>query len=59
MSPLAYKVRTVAELLETTPTQVYRLIESGRLRTIKIGPQGIRIPREALDEYMAAGGRRR
>lgn len=54
--PIAYlKVREVAELLRVAPMTIYRLIERGELPAVQIG-RSRRIPRSALDAYLAGGG---
>jgi excisionase family DNA binding protein len=50
--PRAYRVETVAELLEVGKTAVYDLIMTGQLDSLKIG-NSRRVPRAALERYMA------
>jgi excisionase family DNA binding protein len=43
-----WKPRDVAALLELSPSQVYRMIESGELEHRRIGARAIRIPAHAV-----------
>jgi excisionase family DNA binding protein len=49
-----YEAEAVAEALHVGRATVYRLIQRGDLRAVKIGRQ-YRIPQAALDEYLGAG----
>lgn len=50
-----YRVAEVAALLDVHPVTVYRAIEAGRLRALRIGAGrgALRILPEALDAYLA------
>ncbi|MGH3611321.1 MAG: helix-turn-helix domain-containing protein [Pseudonocardia sp.] len=48
------RVGDVAAALNVSPATVYRAIESGALRAIKLG-KALRIPQDAVDEYLRAG----
>jgi excisionase family DNA binding protein len=50
---LLLRVEEAAPLLRLSRTEVFALIKKGELRSIKIG-QRRRIPRQALDDYIAA-----
>ncbi len=60
-----YRVRAVAELLDVSVATVYRAVESGSLRALRVGTGkgAVRVPGSALTEYVqaceraAAGGR--
>ena len=46
-------VHTVAKRLNCSKQYVYTLIEMGRLKAIRIGPRGLRIPEKALEEFIS------
>jgi excisionase family DNA binding protein len=50
-----YRVAEVAELLDVHPVTIYRDIEAGRLRALRVGKAkgAIRILPDALDDYVA------
>jgi excisionase family DNA binding protein len=48
------RVKTAAEMLDVSKSQVYNLINAGALRSVKVG-KSIRIPAQAVRE-MATGG---
>ena len=45
-------VRTVAKRLNCSKRHVYRLIEDEQLKAIRLGPRGLRVPEEALGEFL-------
>lgn len=45
-------VKAVAEELSASPMTVYRLIDSGELKALRMGARSIRIKREHLEEYL-------
>lgn len=49
-----YRVKAVAELLDVHVSTVYRLAESGRLHSVRVGfgKGALRVPAESLDEYL-------
>jgi excisionase family DNA binding protein len=51
---LLYRVKTAAEMLDVSRSQIYNLVNDGALRAVKVG-KSIRIPAEAVRE-MARGG---
>lgn len=55
-----YRVKAVAEALDISLATVYRAIESGKLRALKLGAGNgtLRIPGEAVNAYLdsCAGG---
>lgn len=48
-----HRVAAVARLLDVHVSTVYRIVESGTLKSIRVGGS-IRIPAAALDAYLAA-----
>lgn len=51
--PVMHRVVAVARLLDVHVSTIYRLVESGALKSIRVGGS-IRIPAAALDAYLAA-----
>jgi excisionase family DNA binding protein len=51
-----YRVRTVAEALDVSVATIYRAVESGALRAIRLGTGkgAVRIPGDAIKTYLAA-----
>jgi excisionase family DNA binding protein len=51
-----YRVKTVAESLDVSAATIYRAVETGALRAVRMGTGkgAVRIPGQALREYMAA-----
>ena len=47
-------VKEIAAQFRVSEMSIYRLIEKGKLHSVKIGNQ-IRISQSALDEYLAQG----
>jgi len=45
-------VRTVAKRLNCSKQYVYTLIETGKLKSIRLGPRGLRVSEEALGEFL-------
>ena len=54
---IPYKAKEVAEVLRVNVRVVYKLIETGKLRAIRVG-RDWRITRAALETYLAGGPRR-
>jgi excisionase family DNA binding protein len=52
-APLLLKVGEAARLLGTSAWTVYRMVEDGTLPSIRLRRRGMRIPRKALDEFIA------
>ena len=50
---LLLKVPEAAAELRVSPSWMWELVRTGKVRSIKLGPQMRRIPREALAEYIA------
>jgi excisionase family DNA binding protein len=48
-----YRVDEAAEALRLSRSQLYELIRSGRLRTVKCGRRRL-VPVSALDEYVSS-----
>jgi excisionase family DNA binding protein len=49
-----YRVKAVAEMLDVSPSTIYRAIESGRLDALKVGTGkgALRIPGPAITAYL-------
>jgi excisionase family DNA binding protein len=52
---LLYRVKTAAEMLDVSKSQIYNLVNDGALRSVKVG-KSIRIPAEAVREMARSGG---
>ncbi len=50
---LLLKLPEVAERLNVTRSRVYGLVRDGKIRSVKLGKRGVRVPPEAVDEYVA------
>jgi excisionase family DNA binding protein len=48
--------RAVAEKLDCSVQQVYRLIAEGELQAVKIGKRGVRVTLAAFDRFVRQGG---
>jgi excisionase family DNA binding protein len=53
--PVLYRVEEAAEALRLSRTAIYKLVRSGRLRTVKAGSRRL-VPVVALAEYVASLG---
>ncbi|MGJ3507956.1 helix-turn-helix domain-containing protein [Enemella sp. A6] len=51
------KVADVAQHLNCDRNTVYRLIEAGDLRAIRVGQKLLRVPESALAEFIAGNAR--
>jgi excisionase family DNA binding protein len=51
-----YRVRAVAEALDVSVATIYRAVESGALRAVRMGTGkgAVRIPGQAVRDYLAA-----
>lgn len=51
-----YRVRTVADQLDVSVATIYRAVESGALKAIRLGTGkgAVRIPGSAIEEYLDA-----
>ncbi|MFD9734256.1 helix-turn-helix transcriptional regulator [Umezawaea sp. NPDC059074] len=51
-----HRVKAVAEMLDVSVATIYRAIESGSLRALKVGTGkgALRIPADAIQEYVTA-----
>ena len=47
-------VSTVAQRLNCSKQYVYTLIETGKLKAIRLGPRGLRVSEDALFEFVKA-----
>lgn len=54
--PLVLTVEDAAGLLQCSKSQVYALVKSGELPSVKLGKAGVRIPRAQLVEWIENGG---
>ena len=46
-------VKTVSEILEISPTTIYRLLKNGQLEYVRVGAKkGYRIPKSALKRFI-------
>ena len=50
-------VGEVAEILGLSRPRTYQLVSEGRIPAVRTGPRRIRVPRAALDEWLAAQAR--
>ena len=50
MTPEIYTVDSLAERWMCSRMTIYRLVESGKLKSFKLG-QAVRIPREVVERY--------
>lgn len=50
-----YRVRAVAELLDISVATIYRAVDTGALRAVRlgVGKGAVRIPGVAIEEYVA------
>jgi len=53
---LVLTVEKAAELLACSKSQVYALVKSGEIPSIKLGKAGIRIPKDQLIAWINGGG---
>lgn len=51
--PMVLTVEDLRSALSVSRNTAYQLIRSGQIRSIKIGSKGIRIPREAIVEFLS------
>jgi len=51
-----HRVKAVAEMLDVSVATIYRAIESGALRALKVGTGkgALRVPADAIQDYVAA-----
>lgn len=52
---LLFSIERVADVLSICRSNVFKLIGSGKLRTVKIGRRTL-VPRKAIDEFLAEIG---
>lgn len=50
--PLLYRATEAASLLGVSRAYVYVLINNGELPFVRLGPNAVRIPREALTKWI-------
>jgi excisionase family DNA binding protein len=48
-----WRVERVARYLDVSKKRVYQLVQERRLQAVRLGPRQMRIPRPALDAYLA------
>jgi excisionase family DNA binding protein len=51
-----FKPEEVAEMFSVKKNRVYEWVHSGKIRAIRIGSKTIRIPREAIIEFVSSNG---
>ena len=51
--PMVLTVEDLRSALSISRNSAYQLIRSGQIRSIKIGSKGIRIPKDALLEFLS------
>jgi excisionase family DNA binding protein len=56
---LTLSVKAAAKRIGCGPDRVYELVAAGRLRSIKLGKRNIRIPRDAVSDWLTAESCRR
>ena len=56
LAPLLVKVDEAAKLLACSRSQIYALVKSGELPSVKLGKAGVRIAKSALVAFINAGG---
>ena len=51
-----YRVKKLAEALDVSAATIYRAVESGALRAVRLGTGkgAVRIPGDAVEEYLEA-----
>ena len=54
--PLLLTVEQAAGLLQIGRTHAWRLVNAGVLPCVRLSPRIVRVPRQALEELIAAGG---
>jgi len=47
------RIWRVAELLDCSKGFIYGLIKKGHLEAIRLGPRGLRVKKDSLEEYLA------
>ena len=52
---LLYRLETAARMLGTSKRNLYRIIDDGGLRVIRIGRRGVRIHRAELERFALSG----
>ena len=52
LAPLAVRVERAAEIMGVSRAHVFRLIQSGKLRTVKSGSRRL-VPLASIEEYFA------
>lgn len=54
ITPKLYTPQEAADIFQVSLKAVYREIETGRLQAVRFGKKPLRIPQEALNQYMKA-----
>jgi excisionase family DNA binding protein len=54
--PLLLTVEQAAALLQIGRTHVWRLVNAGTIPCVRLSPRIVRVPRQALEALIAAGG---
>jgi excisionase family DNA binding protein len=55
-APLLLTVEQAAALLEIGRTHAWRLVNAGAIPSVRLSPRIVRVPRQALEACIAAGG---
>jgi excisionase family DNA binding protein len=55
-APLLLTVEQAAGLLQIGRTHAWRLVNAGVIPCVRLSPRIVRVPRQALDALIAAGG---
>jgi excisionase family DNA binding protein len=54
--PLLLTVEQTADLLQIGRTHAWRLVNAGVIPCVRLSPRIVRVPRQALEALIAAGG---
>lgn len=47
------RVTRVAKMLDCRPRLVYEMVQDGKLEAIRLGPRGIRISEESVEQFVS------
>lgn len=56
MEKLAYSPRELIKLLSLSKNNIYRLLQTGDLKSVRVGGR-ILIPRQAVEEFLSLPGK--
>lgn len=54
--PLLLRVEEAAKLLACSRSQIYAMVKSGEMPSVKLGKAGVRIPKAQLIAWINSGG---